>query len=377
MTSSASSMRTPRHKERAASGCPSWGSRGCGEPWSSALVLCVGRGQDRRAIAGRLVALGVGPTSYASVIHPRANAPLSCSVGAGSVIMSGVTMTAAVTLGRHVVAMPSVTLTHDNVIEDFVTLCAGVILGGNVRVAEGAYVGMGERRSDRGSPSDGAPLSAWARSCSIPCQPTRRGSVTPPVGSPAGRLQSEGPGLCRLELGGTQTNAIQLAARMRDDYGHQILFHATPGPASQLAESRRLDVVPAPDAERHPSPARFRTLESLIRADRPDLVHVWDWPQCFDSYASTQLLRHIPTLCTAMGMIVPSFIPRHLDTTFGTELLRDEARRSRSGHVDLLEPPVDVEFNKPRAVHSTPLPAAWGVEEGSTVLAIAPGWSTG
>ncbi len=46
------------------------------------------------------------------------------------------------TIGDHVVAMPGVTFTHDDVIGDYATLASGVSLGGNVHVGRAAYIGM-------------------------------------------------------------------------------------------------------------------------------------------------------------------------------------------------------------------------------------------
>jgi sugar O-acyltransferase (sialic acid O-acetyltransferase NeuD family) len=105
------------------------------------VVICVGRGATRRSLVDRLTALGVGDDRYCRVIHPAA-AVSGTTIGRGSIVLAGAVGTANVTVGRHVVVMPQVTLTHDDVVADYVTLCAGVSLGGGVRVDEGAYLGM-------------------------------------------------------------------------------------------------------------------------------------------------------------------------------------------------------------------------------------------
>lgn len=106
------------------------------------VALCAGKGSARASIARRLGSVGFDPGRYATVIHPSVTVPESCSVGEGSVLLAGCVLTASVSLGSHVVAMPQVTLTHDNVVDDFATLCAGVTLGGYVRVGGESYLGM-------------------------------------------------------------------------------------------------------------------------------------------------------------------------------------------------------------------------------------------
>ena len=106
------------------------------------VLLCAGRGTARRAIAQRLAALGVGADRFATLVDPSVRIPRSCTVGAGTILLAGVVLTADVTIGRHVVCMPHVVLTHDDVVEDFATLTAAVALAGGVRVGEAAYLGM-------------------------------------------------------------------------------------------------------------------------------------------------------------------------------------------------------------------------------------------
>jgi acetyltransferase-like isoleucine patch superfamily enzyme len=60
-----------------------------------------------------------------------------------------VTLTASVTLGPHVVAMPSVTFTHDDDVADLATTAAGVSLGGGVRIGRAANLGMNSSVRER------------------------------------------------------------------------------------------------------------------------------------------------------------------------------------------------------------------------------------
>lgn len=130
-----------------------WGSRLDGEQIVGGLELvreyddhrvlvCAGTGPTRRAIVDRLTDLGVTQDRYVRTVHPAVHIPAGCSVGAGSILLAGVVLTANVRMGNHVVVMPNVSLTYDDMVADFATICAGVALGGGVHIGSGAYIGM-------------------------------------------------------------------------------------------------------------------------------------------------------------------------------------------------------------------------------------------
>ncbi|HKE98095.1 MAG TPA: acetyltransferase [Actinomycetes bacterium] len=115
------------------------------------VVVCTGHPGNyfsRKLLVGRLA---LAPERFATVVHPTSVLPPAVRVGGGSVLLAGVVATTAVSIGAHVAVMPGVVLTHDDVVEDYATLAAGVRLAGGVRVGQGAYVGAGvlvrERRT--------------------------------------------------------------------------------------------------------------------------------------------------------------------------------------------------------------------------------------
>jgi sugar O-acyltransferase (sialic acid O-acetyltransferase NeuD family) len=103
-------------------------------------LACIGPGPARAAVVAR--AERDGARRWATVVDASVRNPGGCPVGAGSILLAGVTLTADAVLGAHVVAMPRVTVTHDCLVEDFATFAAGVSLGGGVRVGRAAYLGM-------------------------------------------------------------------------------------------------------------------------------------------------------------------------------------------------------------------------------------------
>jgi sugar O-acyltransferase (sialic acid O-acetyltransferase NeuD family) len=106
------------------------------------LLVCVGPSAPRCGIVRRYERFGVDAERYTTYIAASACIGRTSDVGPGCILLDGVVVTADARLAAHVVVMPNCVITHDNRIDDFSTLAAGVSLGGRVRIRRSAYIGM-------------------------------------------------------------------------------------------------------------------------------------------------------------------------------------------------------------------------------------------
>jgi sugar O-acyltransferase (sialic acid O-acetyltransferase NeuD family) len=105
------------------------------------LVLGIGKSADRRAF-DRWVDMKSG-NEIASLVHPFADIGRRVEIGPGSIICPGVVITTDVRIGRGVIVNIATTLSHDDVVDDHVTIAPGAHVAGTVHLEEGADLGIG------------------------------------------------------------------------------------------------------------------------------------------------------------------------------------------------------------------------------------------
>jgi sugar O-acyltransferase (sialic acid O-acetyltransferase NeuD family) len=119
------------------------GIRELGNLPNAFVVVTTGRPDNYASRPALISALDLPEERYATIVHPSAAVSASAQIGPGCVLLACVVLTSGVRIGSHVRIMPHVTLTHDDIVEDFATLASGVCLGGGVRISQCAYVGAG------------------------------------------------------------------------------------------------------------------------------------------------------------------------------------------------------------------------------------------
>ena len=149
-----------------------------------------------------------------------------------------------------------------------------------------------------------------------------------------------------MELSGI-LNAVELAAAARDR-GHEVIVLSKPGPLVDTVRQLGIEhVLRIENTRRTPSPGASAQLIRLVRRRKVDIVHAWEWPSAIEAFAGPRLCLGTPMVCSIMSMAVPTFLPRTVPVTVGTQGLARRAEEAGFSSVILIEPPVDVAANSP------------------------------
>jgi phosphatidyl-myo-inositol alpha-mannosyltransferase len=168
-----------------------------------------------------------------------------------------------------------------------------------------------------------------------------------------------------MEIGGSQLNAIELAAGVRD-LGHDVAVISEPGPLVERVTGAGLEHLRLDPGRRRPSLATVRMLRGLVAERGIDIVHGYEWPPGLEAFHAARRSGGTAAVCTVMSMAVAPFLPPSLPLVVGTQDIRRsvlDRRGNRPGEVHLIEPPVDVVANAPGHPVAR-FRAAFGLDEG-------------
>jgi glycosyltransferase involved in cell wall biosynthesis len=149
-----------------------------------------------------------------------------------------------------------------------------------------------------------------------------------------------------LDIGGSQLNAIELAAAVQA-LGHECIVFGRPGSLCARIDELGLEFVAAPEPGRRPSPRVVRALRRLVVERGIDVVHGYEWPPALEAALAVDPLPDVAVVTTVMSMAIAPFIPKWMPLLVGTQqILAAEHIRGRAA-AQLMEPPVDLAANRP------------------------------
>lgn len=151
-----------------------------------------------------------------------------------------------------------------------------------------------------------------------------------------------------LDLGGSQLNAIELAAAVRD-LGHEVLVFGRRGTLTERIAALGLEFIESPKPGRRPSLQIAHHLRRLIRHRSIDVVHGYEWPPILEARLAV-LASDASCIGTVMSMAVAPFIPRGLPLVVGTAQIGAAERANGRRSVRVIEPPIDLRYNAPGVV---------------------------
>ena len=150
----------------------------------------------------------------------------------------------------------------------------------------------------------------------------------------------------RMEIGGSQLNAIELGAAVAD-LGHEVIVFGQPGGLVERVRELGLEFVPAPAPRGRPAPKVMRALRRLARERGVDVVHGYEWTTALEAYWGPRMRDGVPAVATVMSTAVAPFLPLDMPLVVGTDQIADHERRQGRRTVAVIEPSVDVVQNAP------------------------------
>jgi UDP-perosamine 4-acetyltransferase len=107
---------------------------------NGSVLVAVGDNATRKRLMEALIAMGF---TAPVVVSGHAFVSPTATLGAGTVVLHGVVVGPYTRVGRGVILNTACTIDHDNNVYDFAHVAPGAHLAGDVRVGEGALVGIG------------------------------------------------------------------------------------------------------------------------------------------------------------------------------------------------------------------------------------------
>lgn len=153
-------------------------------------------------------------------------------------------------------------------------------------------------------------------------------------------------------IGGSQLNAVEIAATLRDQ-GHECVIFGSHGQLNRRITELGLEFIEAPRPRIRPTPSIVRALVRIIDERDIQILHGFEWPPSLECAIASHLRPRTRHVSTVMSMSVAPFIPKTTPLIVGTEAIAHHERSLGRSRVMVQEPPVDLEHNSLSAVGSS------------------------
>lgn len=120
------------------------------------FIIAIGNNEIRKQIAEKY------NLKYISLIHPSAIVGKEVKIKSGVVIMANAVINSSSIIGSHSIINTGAIIEHDNIIEEYVHISPSATLGGNVKIGQGSWIGIGSVVSNNISICDNCIIGAGA-----------------------------------------------------------------------------------------------------------------------------------------------------------------------------------------------------------------------